>query len=517
MLNSWLSLMPPLIVIIGAFITGRLNTALVLGIVAAACIATDGSLAQAGILMTQRFIEHICDIDILYLYVFLLAIGVLIALFTLTGSAIAFAQAITTKIHKKSTIEASSLLLSTILALDDYLSIMTVGYVMQPVTDRFHIPRLKLAFLVHSLAGAVVILVPISSWVAAITIYLDQAGLNSNATETTKVLADPFFTYLHTIPFIFYSLLIIASVWFIIRAQLSFGPMQGYEKTAQDVQPTPHTPEPFAQDTHQYAPAHAFDLLLPLGALITCMILGITYFTFTHSLKDVPTFLIMCISGITSCVVGIGFSLYKKILTFTKILPVLGQGFMIMYGSILMVILVSILGTILKIDLRTGTYVASLLSHAIPIALLPLTFFLVSLACSIFIGSAWGTFALMLPIAIPMLTSLMHVTTPASPTDLPILFPLLGAIFSGGVCGNHISPIADVTILTATSTGTNPLVHFYTQLPYALPAVISSACIFALSGYLTLYPLWINALISLTTGIALAFSMLYGCNRWWKK
>ena len=115
------------------------------------------------------------------------------------------------------------------LFIDDYLSTLNVGYVMRPLSDKLNIPRAKLAFLVHSLSGLLVILMPISSWVAMITGQLDQAGISPIISASTKIIGDPFSVYMQSIPFIFYSFFMIASVWFIVRMGISFGPMHTQE------------------------------------------------------------------------------------------------------------------------------------------------------------------------------------------------------------------------------------------------------------------------------------------------
>lgn len=523
MTPTWLSLLPPLIVVITAFITKKLNPSLLLGIISAAIIATDGSLSNSLLLIQKRFSNHLHDLDAIYLYIFLLAIGTLIALLNYTGGAIAFAQSFTARIKRKKTVESSSILLSYILGIDDYLSILTNGYVMSPVFDHLKITRLKLAFLIHSLAGAFVILVPISSWVAAITVYLDQSGIGLDQhAQDIKIAADPFFIYLHTLPFIFYSLLLMAAVWLIVQARLSYGPMYKYEHG------TYHEPIATRQTTPVLTTPRgtSADLLIPLFTLLACVFIGLPYagghyiFGGTRTLIEAfqhndYTFLVMCISGTIALLVGLTFTLLKSTVHLHELPHIFKNGFNLMRSAILMVILASVLGVLLRADLFTGQYLASLLMNTLSITMLPVTFFLVSLICAIFTGSAWGTFALMLSIAIPMLTSLLQLATPVTPDLMPILFPTIGAIFSGGVCGDHISPISETTVMTASSTGTNPIDHAYTQFPYALPVIIGTIIAFIASGNLIHIPLWMNALISSLVGIIVCFSLLSIFNVYW--
>jgi len=521
--GAWLSLTPPLLVIIIASITRKINKGLIAGIITASFIANKGSLANSSALIWERIVEHFKDVDALYLYIFLFTIGTLIALLRYTGGAIAFALEVTKKIRKKVTAETSAIILSLGLTIDDYLSILTNGYVMRPVMDRMHIPRVKLAYLIHSLSGPLVILIPISSWIAAITVYLDQAGINLDGTSQTKILADPFFIHLQTIPFTFYSLLLIASVLFIVIGRLSYGPMHTYEHghLAPSAQKMPQ--EYLTQPRGTTA-----DLMLPIGTLLLIVFIGFPYaggyylLGGTRSLIDAfqnnhHTFSILCGAGFLSLSIGLLFGLIRQKVFFREIPSIIGQGIKIMYSPVIMIILASIFGSMLKTDLLTGKYLASLLIGKVSIAILPIMFFLVSLTCAIFTGSAWGTFALIFSIAIPMLPPLFGVETPALAEQITVLFPILGAIFSGAVCGDHISPLSETTVMSATSSGVSPLEHTRTQLPYALPVIISSAIAFIISGQLIDRPLWINALISFSISTIVCFGVIYGLHRWWHR
>ncbi len=513
---TWLSLLPPLIVIISVLITRKINIALLFGILSAALIVTQGSLITMGSLTMSRTFEHLTDIDNIYLYIFLIAISSIITLFTHTGSATACAHSISKRVQTKRGAETSSILLSFLMSIDDYLSILTVGIVMRPLADQLTIARTRLAFLVHSMAGAVVILIPISSWAAAILSQLDQSGINLNGTQNSKILADPFFVYLKTLPFMFYSLFIIASVWFIVRKQLSYGKLhQDVQRTKKQKLTPQHSKINATNNKHSLA-----ELLIPLGFLLGGVIIGILYtggyyiFGGQHSFIDAfrhnnQTFLVMCIAGCTAFAISCLMALRKQMLRIQEIPSMIIGGFTLMYGAILMVILASILGTFLRQDLMTGSYLAYLFLGSIPYFLLPVMIFITSLIITLATGSAWGTFALMLPITVQMLISLFKLTPPVDPEAITILFPALGAIFSGAVCGDHISPFSETTTMTATSTGTTPLEHAYTQLPYALPAIISTLLAFVVAGLLNAYPLWVQFTASIIMGIVTCLSMLY--------
>jgi len=519
MATTWLSLLPPLIVVVSVLITKRLNISLGLGIIIAALIATQGNFIQAGLSIVQRTGEHLRDIDNIYTYIFLIAVSSIITLLTYTGSASAAARIISKRVRSKKATEMSSIFLSFLLSIDDYLSILTVGYVIQPLADRLAIARVKIAFLAHALAGPVVILIPISSWAATILVQLDQAGITLNAQQDTTIIADPLFTYLHTIPFMFYSLLIIASVFFIVHNRISFGPLYQYEQRTQPKKIEHEHEHKNIKDSHSLTELLMPLTLLPIGVMFGILYSGDYYLfsgnsSFVEAFKNNnQTFLVMSLVATTVFFISYIFSLIRKQVFLHDLPKIIGGGIHLMYNAILMIILATILGVFLRENLMTGNYLASLFLNSVPISLLPVMIFITSLVITMSTGSAWGTFALMIPIIIQMLISLFQLTPPITPHAIPIFFPALGAIFSGAVCGDHISPFSETTIMVATSTSTKPLEHSYTQFPYALPAVIGSILAFLLTGLLSTYTFWVNFAISMGAGLLLCLSMLYGLNK----
>lgn len=514
--SSWLSLLPPVIVLISAVISHRIHISLLLGLITAFLVASHGSLPDALSLFLSTLENIVTNPDNLLLYGFLTCLGILVATFKATGSASSFAYAITQRIRSAFGLECASLVLSLCMFVDDYLSILAIGNMMAPIADQFKIAREKLAFLIHSFAGPIVILFPVSSWAATIIMYTEQAGVGCGG--STYVLADPFFAYLWSFPFMLYSFFIIISVWLIITYKLSFGPMRSYE-------------------THYHAaiqepifPNHAsvWGLLLPLAVLITSAIIGLAYMggyyacggthTFIESIRhNEHPFLVMLSSVMLAICVSMAMGCYQKTLRLRSIPAVIKRGFLIMYPSLGIVFLATLLSQLLANNLGTGHYLASLLLGKMSLDFLPVIFFVTSLVYTFATGSAWGSFAIMLPIAIPMLTSLSNVSTPVDPSDLPLFLPMLGAIFSGSVCGDHVSPISDTTAMTAASTQINPLSHTYTQFPYALPAIIGCMVGFFFSGYLAHLPFVTSTLISFLAGLSTTVILLFTLATRYKK
>jgi len=270
---------------------------------------------------------------------------------------------------------------------------------------------------------------------------------------------------------------------------------------------------------------------MPILLLITCFIVGIAWFggyyvfggpnSFLQAVqKNTQTPLILCIASLITLAVSTIRILSKKTISGNKFPEVVKSGINLMQSSVVMVFLSSTFGIMLREDLQVGAYLATTFLHAIHFFLLPLVFYIISIVVALITGSAWGTIALMIPICIQMLVTLLNpdaASLELSVSMQTILFPTLGAIFSGAVCGNHISPIAETTIMSSNSAGCYPVAHTYTQFWYALPAVFCAGISFIVAGLLQNYSLLANAGISFMIGAACSISIAYACNRFFRK
>ncbi|HLJ31719.1 MAG TPA: Na+/H+ antiporter NhaC family protein, partial [Candidatus Babeliales bacterium] len=228
--------------------------------------------------------------------------------------------------------------------------------------------------------------------------------------------------------------------------------------------------------------------LLVVGVVVGILYAG-NYYAFggNNSFIDAfrenhKTFLVLFTSATLAFITSLCISLCKKMITLRALPMIIYEGVALMYSSIIMVALASILGSFLRMELHTGSYIASLLSGTTPLFLIPVMLFLISLLITLMTGSAWGTFSLLIPITTQMLISFLQLNPPVMLDQIPILFPSLGAVLSGAACGNHISPIADTTIMTATSTGIEPLKHAKSQFYYVVPVIIATILSFVLAG-----------------------------------
>lgn len=454
-----LSLLPPILVLISAITTRKLPQSILIGLVSGALIATNFAPIKTVILIYRNLFGQISDLDNIYVYTFLLCIGMLIAVINHTGATNALATSLKKKIHNAKQAEHASFLISLILALDDYLNCLTAGHIMQPLIDSFGIARTKLAYLIHTFAGPLVILIPISTWAAFITSQIEQAGISSDAQENIKIAIDPFYIYLRSIPCIYYAIFSVITALFIIHQSISYGPMKTAEQQTKTINKNQNNT---IEDT-QTKNAHIYDLLIPLATLLGTVFFGMLYTgnfylfggnqTFIGSFQNnQDAFLVLGIASIITLLVSLAISFSKKQLNTQEAPSILWEGFMLMWPAVLLVVLASAFGSMLRIDLQTGQYLASSLLHTMHITYIPLIFFLVSAITGLLIGSAWGTIALLLPIGVSMAYSLVVNAN----TDIVIvnfIILTIGSILSGATFGDHTSPIAASGIMAATGAG----------------------------------------------------------------
>lgn len=519
MYNPWLVIIPPLIVLLLSFLTHRVTLSLFLGIASAALIFHDFSLIPSIKTMWFRFIDTIEINSVLswqtfvqntslFIYLFLFMLGILIIIIGKTGGTTAYRTFVQKKLKTKISAELSSLLLTLMFFIDEYLNILTVGSVMHPVTDKFKIPRAKLAFIINAVAASLCVIVPISSWCAFILAQLNNSGVLSSKTSETLILASPMSFFAGAIPFSFYSIIIIIATFFIVKKGISFGPMHKHETIAEK------TGNLYAGKKEKVTPApevtnknnSLIDFLLPIVVLVTIVIGSIL-------LLQLNAPAALCLGSTVSLITSIIFFVLRKKLLVKNLFGYCVEGIKLMWQSIVVITLAWVFSKILTADLATGDFLASKLTGIISLQLLPLIFFVATTLVTLAIVSAWGSIALMIPIAIPMIISFSNVAAPVDLYTVKIALPTLAAILGGAVAGIQLSPIADITIIASTSTGAHHMDYIKTQQYYVIPIFVATCVSFLISGLLIHLPIYINTLISLSTGLTIAITTLTILNK----
>lgn len=530
MQDSWIVLLPPLIVLASAFISRNVIMSLAAGIMTAALISTDLSPISSFTLATRAITDILFNVDNLLLFVFLFIVGMIVSLIGITGGAHAFGEKLTKKIGSTYGVQRAALVLPFLVSIDDYLNCLTVGHVMHPLTDKFRIPRAKLAYFIDSMTAPLAIITPISSWAGTIISQFELSGITLNPSDNPVILIDSFSAYLKVIPFTFYSFIIMLSAWFIVLRKISFGSMHTHEQIALETgnvfggrMPTKEISRP-----KQIEKASIWDLLFPIALLVGLVLMLALYlgnywlFGGNNSLIDAfqtkyNIFLVLFLASAISFLASIIFGICREKIHFQDIPKVIYRGFKLMWLAVLTVLLAWSFSFLLREHLHTGNYLAALLIGKFSISMLPLMLFITTCFISVLTGSAWGAMAIMVPIATPIVLTFLKVQIPVTADQVEFMFPCLGAVLSGAATGDHLSPISDTTIMSSTSSGAYHVDHVKTQLEYTWPALTGTGLAFLISGLIAPTRPLLAFIIPFLGGLSLSFGILTLLNRYGKR
>jgi tetracycline resistance efflux pump len=488
-----ITLVPPAVVLLVSFISKQVNWALFAGIVCAALIVATGNPITALQIIAHKSYTTATDPDNLLVFAYLPLLGIIISLVIRSGGASAWGNLINRKVHTARGVELATLGFSSLFFLDDYFNSWTVGSVMHHVTDRFKVPRVKLAYLINILAPCLAIISPISSWIAVILGQLSKVGIADNGTLVT---ADPFVTYLQTIGYLLYPIIAILSTWLIVARRISFGPMKQQEIIAQRTGNVFGGKAPVAAkvnppDEH----GTLTDFLVPIGLLVVITPIIILWTGnywlfggnngFGSALMAAQIFLALALGSLVTVIISLTYFWAQKKINTGLFITVAKEGFDLMYPSFSLLFLAWIFSDFVRNDLPAGQYLAHTIAPALPLCLVPVVFYLLAGVTAFGTGTAWGTIMVMAPIALPMIPELSHTSVPTTIEMLPMLLPTLGAIFSGIVAGTHLSPIADNTMVSSLSSACHHLDHVKAQIPYVIPSIVGAGAGFVVLGWAT--------------------------------
>lgn len=472
------AILPPIIAIVLALITKEVYMSLIIGIFSGSLLYCMGnpitSIETTFGIMGEKIGGNA---DIL---IFLVLLGILVALITKSGASRAYGKWASRTIKTKKGSLLATAVLGIVIFVDDYFNCLTVGTVMRPVTDRYKVSRAKLSYIIDSTAAPICIIAPISSWAAAV---------GSSLPEDSTL--DGFALFLGTIPFNFYALFTIAFVLFLIITGIDYSKMKLAE-ASEDLGIEASAKEQEQEEVS--SKGKVFDLILPIIVLIVSCIAMMLYTGGILEGKNLIEAFGDC-SSARSLVMGsfialvFTFVLYlpRKVISFTEFCDCFVKGFKAMTPAVMILCLAWTLSGICSGDyLDIGGFVSSVINgNAVIGMLLPAIFFLVSLGLAFATGTSWGTFGILIPIALAIFGE-------AS----PMIAVSVAAILSGAVCGDHISPISDTTILSSAGAQCKHIFHVSTQIPYAL-----TVCVPCLVGFLVA-GLASNGFIGLAAGAA---------------
>ena len=480
--TGW-ALFPPVVAIALALISKEVYSSLFLGCLAGALLLANfnpwqmvvyfvGADGDSGVCMINAI-----DISIL---IFLVMLGVMVDLMNKAGGSAAFGRWASKRVKTRSGAQLLTMLLGVLIFIDDYFNCLTVGAVMRPVTESHKISRAKLAYVIDATAAPVCMLAPVSSWAAAVASYVPDGFPGSRISM-----------FLSQIPWNYYCILTLIMVITISLLNIDYGPMLTNEYNAQvkdDLFTTPERPFEGADD-YEEGEKHStvLDLLLPVIVLIALCVVGLiwtggmfdpeseNYQNFVMAFSDASAGPGLCLGSIVALVFTFIYYWLRGLIGFTKSMESIPNGFIQMISPILILCFAwTLCGLCRDNGLMVGDFVGGIMEGTGSLAkFLPAVIFIVACFIGFATGTSWGTIGIMVPLVCAVFDWYDQST---------LLSIGLAASCAGGVCGDHLSPISDTTIMASAGAHCFHLNHVATQIPYGVTVAAVSFVSFIIAG-----------------------------------
>ena len=465
------SLLPPVAAIVLALITKEVYSSLFLGIIVGCFLYTNGSPIDA----FQDFVSRLTsnaggNMGIL---MFLVILGTMVALMIRAGGSKAYGDWAGSHIKTKSGALWSTFILAIVLGVDDYFNNLTTGNVMRPVTDGHHISRAKLSYMCDATAAPVCIMMPVSSWAAAVT------GIIGNEEVGFQI-------FLKAIPYNYYAILTLVFIVVMTCLNIDYGPMRKHENNAAkgDLYTTPERPFAGVEEMKFNPNGKVIDLVLPVLVLVGGCVGSMVYVGYQNGGTDLITafantsaFDALPLGSLVALIFTMIFFMVRRAMSFTELMDCLPNGFKQMVPAILILCLAWTIGDVTK-ALGAPEFVADLVSKFGPGLknFLPAVVFLIAAFLGFATGTSWGTFTILLPIVIPVFSGGIPAADLTSEliNGNDMLMIAIAATLGGAVMGDHCSPISDTTIMASSGAQCYHLNHVATQLPYAM--TVAAVC-----------------------------------------
>lgn len=489
MVGTFWSLVPPIIAIVLALITKEVYSSLFIGIVAGALFYSGfRPVGALNSIINDGFIGGLSDNWNAGIFLFLVILGIMVALINEAGGSAAFGRWAERKIKSRGGALLATFALGVLIFIDDYFNCLTVGAVMRPVTDSHKISRAKLAYLIDATAAPVCMIAPISSWAAAVS------GVAAGLGTYTGIEL-----FIRAIPYNYYSLLTFVFIIALVLMKFDYGPMRLHEMNARlngelgDLKGT----EPESRENHR---GRVVDLLFPVILLVVFCILGMIYVGgffdgagFITAFGDTDASVGLPWGALVALVITVIYFVCRKVMTFKQAMECVPKGFIAMVPAILILTFAITLKNMTNL-LGAPEYVYGLMEGAAEglSNFLPAVIFLVACGLSFATGTSWGTFGILIPIVVAIF-----------PATSELLIIGVSACLAGAVCGDHCSPISDTTIMSSAGAQCDHVNHVSTQLPYALTVAAISFVCYLLTGLVQ------SALLGLAVGAVLTVGVLF--------
>ena len=488
--GTFWSLLPPIVAIVLALISKEVYSSLFLGCLVGALLYTQFAPWDTIVTLVGAdygIISVLADGGNMGIIVFLVTLGIMVDLMNKGGGSEAFGRWAKKTVHTRCGAQLLTMLLGVLIFVDDYFNCLTVGAVMRPVTESHKISRAKLAYVIDSTAAPVCMIAPVSSWAAAVSGYVQSPSINGIE------------LFLKQIPWNYYCLLTLLMIVVISVLNIDYGSMLTHEYNAQVKDDLFTTPErPFAGADDYEAPSKGkssvLDLLVPVIVLIAVCIISLVYsggyfdggMTFMEAFSAAEAGPALAIGGLIGCVFTFLYFWLRGAIGFEKSFESVPQGFIQMIAPILILTFAWTLCSFTRFAMYSADFVSNAMANVGDLRMfLPAIIFIIGAAIGFATGTSWGTIGIMAPIVVSVFNYDAE----------PILCTIgLAAACSGGVMGDHCSPISDTTIMASAGAHCYHLNHVFTQIPYALTVAGVSFVSFILAGLIQ--NVFVNLLIA---------------------
>ena len=494
--GTFWSLLPPIVAIVLALISKEVYSSLFLGCLVGALLYTQFAPWDTIVTLVGAdygIISVLADSGNMGIIVFLVTLGIMVDLMNKGGGSEAFGRWAKKTVHTRCGAQLLTMLLGVLIFVDDYFNCLTVGAVMRPVTESHKISRAKLAYVIDSTAAPVCMIAPVSSWAAAVSGYVQSPSINGIE------------LFLKQIPWNYYCLLTLLMIVVISVLNIDYGSMLTHEYNAQVKDDLFTTPErPFAGADDYEAPSKGkssvLDLLVPVIVLIAVCIISLVYsggyfdggMTFMEAFSAAEAGAALAIGGLIGCVFTFVYFWLRGAIGFEKSMESVPQGFIQMIAPILILTFAWTLCSFTRNAMYSADFVSNAMANVGDLRMfLPAIIFIIGAAIGFATGTSWGTIGIMAPIVVSVFNYDVE----------PILCTIgLAAACSGGVMGDHCSPISDTTIMASAGAHCYHLNHVFTQIPYALTVAGVSFVSFILAGLIQ--NVFVNLLIAVVLMVA---------------
>ena len=455
--GTFWAVFPPLLAIVLALVTKEVYSSLFLGILAGGLIWSKFSFEQTVVhVFSDGYIASVADSYNVGILVFLVLLGALVAMMNKTGASAAFGRWAASHIKSRVGAQVCTVILGMLIFVDDYFNCLTVGSVMKPVTDAKKVSRAKLAYLIDATAAPICIIAPVSSWAAAVAGFAKGAGAESG-----------FSLFINAIPWNFYAILTIVTLFFVAIAGFDFGGMRRNEEKALAGDLGALGADEFKNANPK---GRVYDLVVPVVFLVAACVIGMIYSggffdadnkdayrNFVQSFSDSDASVGLVYGSAVTIVFAVVYFLCRRVISFKDCMDSLPEGFKAMVPAILILCSAWTLKAMTD-SLGAKVFISQIING--PAAglqnFLPAIIFLIAIVLAFSTGTSWGTFGILIPIVLA-----------ASPAPESTII-CVSACMAGAVCGDHCSPISDTTIMASAGADCNHVEHVNTQLPYAM-------------------------------------------------